>query len=37
VTMEELAALKCSGTWDLIPLPPHVHPIRLLLAKGCIR
>ena len=24
---KELAALECSGTWDLVPLPSGVHPI----------
>jgi len=25
--VEEIAALECTGTWDLVPLPPHVTPI----------
>jgi len=24
---EEIAALECTGTWDLIPLPSHATPI----------
>ena len=24
---EELAALERTGTWDLVPIPAHVHPI----------
>ena len=24
---EEIAALECTSTWDLVPLPPHVHSI----------
>jgi hypothetical protein len=23
----ELAALKCTGTWDIVPLPSHAIPI----------
>jgi hypothetical protein len=23
----ELAALKCTGTWDIVPLPSHAVPI----------
>jgi hypothetical protein len=24
---EEIAALERTGTWDLVPCPPHVRPI----------
>ena len=24
---EEIAALERTGTWELVPLPPHVRPI----------
>jgi hypothetical protein len=24
---EEIAALECTSTWDLVPTPPHVTPI----------
>jgi hypothetical protein len=24
---EEIAALERTGTWDLVPLPPHATPI----------
>jgi hypothetical protein len=27
VMAEEIAALERTGTWDLVPCPPRVHPI----------
>jgi hypothetical protein len=27
VMVEEIAALERTGTWDLVPRPPHVHLI----------
>jgi len=40
---EELTALERTGTWDIVPLPPHIVPITYkwvlkvkIKSDGCI-